>query len=255
MKILKYKKMSKGRYKVTFDTNELILYEDVIIKNNLLAIKDVTLQLLEKIIEENKHYEVYDVALSYIDIKMRCVSELKDYLEKKSFDSIIIDEVIERLITEGYLNEKRYIEAYINDKISLTNLGPYKIKRNLIDLSLPENLIDDYLSIIDYNVWKEKLQKIINKRVSLMKNKSIMMIKNKLKVDLFNLGYQNELIEELLNNINKDDEASLKKEYTKAYTKYSKKYNDQSLNTKIKNHLYKKGYNIDDINQIINESN
>ena len=36
MKILKYKKISRGRYKLTTDTSELVLYEDVILKNNLL---------------------------------------------------------------------------------------------------------------------------------------------------------------------------------------------------------------------------
>ena len=33
MKIIKYKKMSKGRYKVFLDNNkEIILYEDIILK-------------------------------------------------------------------------------------------------------------------------------------------------------------------------------------------------------------------------------
>ena len=49
MKILKYKKISRGRYKLTTDTSELVLYEDVILKNNLLYNKDITLEILEKI--------------------------------------------------------------------------------------------------------------------------------------------------------------------------------------------------------------
>ncbi len=254
MKILKYKKISKGRYKVTFDTNELILYEDVIIKNNLLVTKDITLSLLEKVIEENKYYEVYNVALSYIEIKMRARSELETYLEKKGFDKVLIADVIDTLEIEGYLNKEKYIEAYINDKVNLTGVGPYKIKRNLLDLGLPENLIDEYLDTIEYTTWKEKLQKIIDKKVNLMKNKSTNMLKNKLKIDLFNLGYQSELIDELLSNINKNDKTSLEKEYAKIYNKYSKKYTGLTLNTQIKNYLYRKGYNIDDINIILNEN-
>lgn len=254
MKIIKYKKMSKGRYKVTFDTDELIIYEDVIIKNNLLTHKDITLKLLEKVIEENKYYEIYNIALSYIEIKLRTPSEMKKYLEKKGFDSLLIDEVVEKLIIEGYLNEKKYIEAYINDKVNLSNLGPYKIKRNLLDLNLPENLIDEYLETIDINIWKDKLNNIINKRTSLMKNKSLNMLKNKLKFDLFNQGYQAELIDEYLNKINKNDTEFLQKEYQKAYIKYGKKYNGQLLNTHVKNYLYRKGYNIEDINLVINEN-
>ena len=81
---------------------------------------------------------------------------------------ILIEEVIERLKKEGYISEKQYIEAYINDKLNLSKDGPYKIKRNLLNLELPENLIDLSLEKISYNTWKDKLEKIINKRVNLM---------------------------------------------------------------------------------------
>lgn len=251
MKIIKYKKMSKGRYKVTFDATELILYEDVIIKHGLLLNKDITLELLETIIEENKYYEVYNLSLSLIEIKMRTENELKNNLEKKGFEKQLIEEVIERLKKEGYINEKQYIEAYINDKLNLSKEGPFKIKRDLLNLELPEPLIEDYLNQIPYNIWKEKLEKIINKRINLMKSKSLYTIKTKLKVELFNLGYQSELIDELLNNVTKDETNIIEKEYEKAYNKYSKKHSGSYLENNIKSHLYKKGFNLDEINSII----
>lgn len=254
MKILKYKKMSKGRYKITFDTSELIIYEDVIIKNNLLLEKNITLKLLEKILEENKYYEVYNLGLSYIETKLRTEKELKEYLMKKLFKEDIIDKVIYKLKIEGYINEQKYIEAYINDKVKLTSKGPFIIKKELIELGLDENIINEYLNKIDFEIWKEKLNKIINKRINQMNNKSLYMIKNKLKIDLYNLGYQKELIEELLAKINKNDEDSLEKEYIKIYNKYKKKYKEEFLNSKIKNSLYQKGFNLEDIERIINKN-
>ena len=254
MRILKYKKMSKGRYKVTFDTNELVLYEDVIIKNNLLLEKSVSLELLEKILEENKYYEVYNVALSYIEVKLRTELELKEYLMKKLFSESLIDSVIKRLKDEGYINEKRYVEAYVNDKMNLSSKGPFKIRRELLDLGINENLIDDYLDTISYDIWREKLSNIVNKRVKMMKNKSLFMVKNKLKIDLFNLGYQNELIDEVLCGITKNDSLTLEKEYNKCFNKYSKKYSGQMLYNKVKSYLYTKGYSLEDILNILNNN-
>ena len=43
MKINKYKKVGKNKYKVYFDNNEIILFEDVILKYDLLLLKDVSL--------------------------------------------------------------------------------------------------------------------------------------------------------------------------------------------------------------------
>lgn len=255
MKIIKFKKMNGSKYKVTLDNTELIIYEEVILKNNLLRKQDITLELLELIMEENKYYEIYELSLSYIDTKMRTESELKEYLLKKGFDELLINDVIERLKNENLINEEKYINAYINDKISLSKDGPFKIKRNLLDLELNEYLIDEYLSKVSFSVWQEKIDKIISKRVNLMKNKSEYTIKNKLREDLFNLGYDKDQIELSLNNIEKNDLEPLKKEYKKLYSKYSKKYQDGTLYNQIKSSLYRKGYSLDDITKVINEEN
>lgn len=247
MKIISYKKTSRGRYIITLDNNKLTLYEDVILNNNLLFQKDITLELLEKVMNENNYYKAYDLSLSYIETKLRTESEIISYLEKKGFTKNIIDDTIKKLKESNLINEKLYIEAYTNDKINLSSYGPFKIKRNLLDLGLSEEEIDAYLDTISSEVWKSKLDKIISKKVSLMKNKSAYMIKNKLKVDLFNLGYDRNMIDSLLISINLNDEDAIKKEMSKAYDKYSKKYEGEQLKRQIKNYLYKKGFITSDI--------
>lgn len=251
MKIVRYKKMSKGRYKLTLDNTELILYEDVILKNNLLRTSNINLELLEKVMNENIYYEIYNMALTYIEIKMRTSKEIKDYLNKKNFNTKLIDEVLDRLNKEGYLNEEKYIDAFVNDKVNLTNWGPYKIKKSLLDLELDETLINNKLNTISENIWNGKIEKIINKKLNSLKNKSNYMIKNKLKIDLYNLGYDNNSIEENLNKLNLNNNENIKKEYSKAYNKYSKKYMDQELYQKVKSYLYRKGYKIEEINYML----
>ena len=251
MKIVRYKKMSKGRYKLTLDNTELILYEDVILKNDLLRTSNINLELLEKVMNENVYYEIYNMALTYIEIKMRTSKEIKDYLNKKNFNTKLIDEVLDRLNKEGYLNEEKYIDAFVNDKVNLTNWGPYKIKKSLLDLELDETLINNKLNTINENIWNGKIEKIINKKLNSLKNKSNYMVKNKLKIDLYNLGYDNNLIEENLNNLNLNNNENIKKEYSKAYNKYSKKYMDQELYQKVKSYLYRKGYKIEEINYML----
>lgn len=251
MKIIRYKKMSKGRYKLTLDNTELILYEDVILKNDLLRTSNINLELLEKVMNENVYYEIHNMALTYIEIKMRTSKEIKDYLNKKNFNTKLIDEVLDRLNKEGYLNEEKYIDAFVNDKVNLTNWGPYKIKKSLLDLELDETLINNKLNTINENIWNGKIEKIINKKLNSLKNKSNYMIKNKLKIDLYNLGYNNNLIEENLNNLNLNNNENIKKEYSKAYNKYSKKYMDQELYQKVKSYLYRKGYKIEEINYML----
>src|SRR5574344_1241631 len=92
---------------------------------------------------------------------MRNKKEIKDYLNKKDFDKKYIDFAINKLDGLGLLNSNKYIEAFINDKINLSNDGPYKIKRNLLEFDFNEDDVDKYLNNIDKNVWNEKIVNII----------------------------------------------------------------------------------------------
>ena len=244
MRINKFKKLGRNKYKVMFDNEELVLYEDIILKHNLLTKKDINIDELEEIINDNRDYDAYNLALNYIEIRLRSRKEIYEYLKKKEFNENLINDVISKLDDLGLLNNKQYIEAFINDKINLSNDGPYKIRSALIDLEFEESDIDKYLYSIDQDVWKEKLEKIINKKKSLMKSKSYYMFITKMKNDLYNLGYEKDMIENALSNIEYESDV-LEKDYNKAFRKYS---NDK---TKLINSLLRKGYSYDEINSLI----
>ena len=74
MKIEKYKKTTKGRYKIYLDDGrELLLYEDAILKFGLLLKKEI----LEKDIMEvelfNQECDVYHVGLESINNRFRLI--------------------------------------------------------------------------------------------------------------------------------------------------------------------------------------
>lgn len=246
MKINKFKKVGKNKYKIIFDNIDLTLYEDVILKYDLLIKKDVDLDLIDKIIEENKYEDAFESSVSYIEIKMRNKKEIIDYLRKKEFNESHINYAVNKLNKLNLLNEKRYIEAYINDKVNLTLDGPYKIRKALLDYDLSENDIDNYLNTFSSDIWESKLNKIINKKKSLMKNKSYTMFINKLKLDLYNMGYDKYMIDNMLMNIEYSSNA-IDKEIEKAKKKFK---NDKN---KIISSLLRKGYNYEEINSKLKE--
>ena len=244
MKINKFKKVGKSKYKVFFNNTDITLYEDVILKYDLLIKNEVDIDLLEKIIDENKYYDAYYSAINYIEIKMRNKKEIIKYLKKKSFDENIIDDVISKLEKLNLLNNKNYITAFINDKVNLSLDGPYKIKKSLLSLEFDESDIDEYLNTIENDIWKDKIKKIINKKKNLMKTKSYYMYITKMKNDLYNLGYDKDLIEEELSKIEYDSDAIIID-----YQKSLKKFKDNK--DKIINSLLRKGYTYEEISSIL----
>ncbi len=241
MKINKFKKVGKSKYKIIFDNTDITLYEDVILKYDLLIKSEVDIDLIDKIIKENEHYDAFYSALNYIEIKMRNKKEIISYLKKKEFNDEIINETINKLEKLNLLNSKSYIQAFVNDKINLSSDGPYKIKKSLLEFDFNEEDIDNYLNTIDENIWLEKLQKIANKKKSIMKSKSYYMFVSKMKNDLYNLGYDKYMIENVLSNIEYDSNA-LSKDLEKASRKF------KGDKTKIINSLLRKGYSYEEIN-------
>lgn len=247
MVIEKFKKMANNRYKIIFDNSELITYDEVIINNNLLYKKEIDNDLYEKILEENKYYDLYNKCIKLISNKMRSVEEIIKYLKKEDTSSKDIESIITKLTNIGLLNDSRYTKAYVSDKIKFTSAGPYKIEKELIDLGIDEDIIKKELTNISLEEIRNKISKYIN--MKLRKNKySEYIFKQKVINELINLGYSRDIILEELESIH--IESNITKDYNKLYNKLSKKYDDKELYINIKNKLYQKGYTKEEIDQV-----
>lgn len=243
MKIVSYTKNKNGFYKVRLeDDSYLLIHEELILKYELLLKKDLSENLKEKIYEENKKYLVYDEAVKYLSRKMRSVYQMKEFLRKKEYGEEIVDGVVELLLKQGYLNDLNYSKAFVHDKISLSNYGPFKIKQELRKDNIEEEYISVALELFTDVLEKERIIKLINKAIKTNHTKGKSFLKQKVLNDLMNLGYsKNKIVSYLYLIDDMDDEDIKKKEYEKLYSKLSKKYSGTELEIKIKQKLYQKG--------------
>jgi len=255
MKIIKFKKKGTSKYEIYLDNGQVLeLYEDVIVRHSLIAKKVIDDELLEKIRKENNTAEIYTKCLKYISVRMRSKKEIRDYLLKKEYDNNIIEDTILKLEKNGLLNEEQFVKAYINDKLLMTNYGPYKIKSELNKHNIDDNIIEKYIENIDNNILIEKIEKIINKYLKTNRKNSNYTLKNKIQEQLNILGYPKYLYQELIDNINIDNENEiLKKETIKEFNKLSRKYSDEELKIKLKQKLYQKGFRNINIDNILEE--
>jgi len=247
MEIIKYKKTKGNLYELEIDNGTILkLYDDTIMYFSLLLNKKIDHQLLTEITKYNDNLDAYYLSLNYLNKKMRSHQEIETYLKKKEFNQSVIDLTIKKLEQDGYLNRQKFITSYVNDQLNLTMNGPDKIKFNLIKLGFNEDEI-----VIDYN-FEDKILKLIDKKVKLNKKLSNNALKINVANYLVNLGYSKELFANYLDDIRIDNLEMLKKDYNILYKKYHQKYQDNKLNLFIRDKLYKKGYNIDEINEVIN---
>ncbi len=247
MKILKYKKI-KNKYRVYLDDDSYIdLYENIILKYDLLIKKEINKSNIDKIRNDNKKEEVIDLSIKYISTKMRTKKEVYNYLKKKEFSKDDIDNALIYLETKGLINEENYIKAYIYDKFNLSSDGPNKIRNYLINEGMDKSLIEKNIKSITENEILEKLDRLVTKKINLSKNCSGSVLKYKIINYFYNLGYDKKYIDIILENKNLNNNEQGIKEYNKLYSKYSKKYSGYDLENIIKQKLYIKGYDYEEI--------
>jgi len=242
MKVVKFIKDKGNKYKVIIDDETYKLYDDTIIKYNLLSKKEIDKKLLDEILSYNDELLSYYESIKYINRKLRSEKEIREYLKKKEISASIINKTVKLLYDNNFLNEDLYLKSYINDRINLSNDGPLKIKRDLLKLGLKEEDIIDRLNTISSDIWLDRIDTIVSKKIKGNSKYSSYMLKSKVLLNLTNLGYYKEDILSILNRYDIIDSDIYLKEKEKAYKELSKKYSGYELEQKINARLYRKGF-------------
>ena len=251
MKVQIVGKTKSGKYKIKVDDKMINTYDDVLINNKLIYKKEIDNDMLNKINKDNIYYDAYNKTLSYILKHQRALSEVIEYLDKFEISDNEKNKIIDKLKSNGLINDIQYVRSYISDSINLSKDGPNKIKKYLLDKNIDEMLIDEELSKIDEDILIDKVLKFIKKKFDSNTKYSKYQLKQKISLELINLGYDKDLIDSLINNFDFNENDLLEKEYNKIYNKLSKKYNGYELSNKIKQKLYAKGFDINLISDLI----
>lgn len=201
MEIVKYELTKKNIYNVYLSNGEVLeLDESVITNNELLLKKRIDNDLYDKLKRDNKICILVNASIKYINVRLRSIKEIKDYLLKKDDDTDLIDEVISRLMKMGYLDDRRFTEAYIKDKLNFTSWGDYKIINELNKLGISSLDIEDNIDLLSNDILSERMKKIIDKDIRTNKKYSGLKLKNKIYNHLLTSGYSKEKVISLINS-------------------------------------------------------
>ncbi len=251
MKIQNFKKIKPDVYEMILENGKKHeLYAEIILKYELLLYKEISQEKLDTILSENQIFEAYFFALKKISQRLKSKLEIKKLLLERNFSSASIDYTLDRLEKEGYLNEKVYASAYINDAINLTLYGPLKIENNLKERGINHNIIMEEVNKIDIDTWKERVHKIISKKEKANRY-GASVFKNKLFLYLTNMGYPSSIVKDCLSNYELSCNDTFSKEANKTWITLSRKYIDKELENKFKQKMYQKGFNMSEINDYL----
>ena len=118
------------------------------------------------------HTLTYEQALqraaSLCSASEHCISDISEKLYRWGLSKQDADRVMDVLIDEKYIDERRYAIAYANDKMRFSHWGRVKIRAMLRMQRIPDADIGEALDCIDERQYMDVLESVISaKRRSL----------------------------------------------------------------------------------------
>lgn len=101
--------------------------------------------------------EAKERAVKYLVLQLRTEMEVKQKLQKLNIEEEIITEVLEYLKSIGYIDDSKYVDAYLRQSVNIPKYSVFEIKMKLKQKGISKDLIEKKISEFDSKDYEEKL--------------------------------------------------------------------------------------------------
>lgn len=114
--------------------------------------------------------------------------------------------VLDKLIAMKFIDDRRYADAFVRDKLRFSGWGAYKIRTALRGKGISQQIIDEVLSQADGAEMKERLQRSLATKMKSVKYSSPYDLRNKLMRYGASLGYDFDVVADAVAGIVKAED-------------------------------------------------
>ncbi|MBW1605384.1 recombination regulator RecX [Lactobacillus sp. Sy-1] len=249
----------KGRFNIFIDDHYAFpVSENVLIQFQLVKDMEIDEQLEKQLLAAEQIDKIYQKAINYIASQLRTEKEVTTKLETETDDSDIIGVVIQKLHDNHLLDDQSYANSYVRSEVRIMDKGPVAITQHLKQKGVGD--VEIQTALADYYAQDDRLANGLHQAQKMFKryrNDSFSQVVNKVKNGLARKGYAFDLINTIIEqaDFHVDEQAQrqvLKKQFDKAWHRY-RELDNRNRQFKTKQFLYRKGFQIDDIERLINE--
>ncbi len=134
-------------------------------------------------------------AAAYCSRSEHSTQEMATKLEAWGVAKELHDKIIDRLIAEKFIDDRRFCRSYINDKYKYSRWGRIKIMHNLRTKGISTSLFKEVeVETIDTELYFENLKAVLKEKLRSTKASTPYELKGKLVRSAASKGYEPNLI-------------------------------------------------------------
>ncbi len=142
--------------------------------------------------------EALQKLMSYCAYQERCHDEVKQKLFDLGVYYEEADAIVFDLITNNFLNEERFAKAFAGGKFRVKKWGRKKIIQELKMKKISDYCIKQGMKEIDAEDYWSVLNQLAEQKMASLKDKNVLVKKNKTSKYLASKGYEMDLIWDVL---------------------------------------------------------
>jgi regulatory protein len=106
---------------------------------------------IRRLKEAHDRYKTYRTAMNYLAYRARSQTEIERHLKRKGFTSELINQTIERLRSQKYLDDQEFARAWLKSRTRRKPASKSALQFELKQKGIDEKIIKDLLMDIDNN--------------------------------------------------------------------------------------------------------
>jgi regulatory protein len=251
---------NKERYNIFIDDGKgekyaFSVHENVLISQQLQKGKEIDELDIEEIGFADDVSKSFQHAIVFLSYRMRSSQEIIQHLKEKDYVEPVIQETVHKLKKLNYIDDEAFAIAYIKTNARISLKGPNVLKQELIQKGVSGSVIENVLSNYSVEEQLEFATKVAEKTVKKTKSSSSKIQDQKITEVLLRKGFTRDIITMILNDTvpqkdEREEWEAICQAGEKAHRRY-KKFEGREYEHKIKQSLYRKGFDLDMIERYL----
>ena len=109
--------------------------------------------------------------------------------------------VLQRLIDDKFIDDRRYAEAFVRDKMRFSGWGVFKLRAALRNKGISTDIVEDVLRMLDSNNMTDRLRERLERKMRTTKYTTRYDLKSKLMRCGASLGYDFESVGDVVDTL------------------------------------------------------
>lgn len=187
------------RYNIHIDgTYRFSVHEDVLVRLALSKGMRVDGEEIRRILAEEEQNKVRQSAFRYLGYRPRTVREVELHLTAKGYEPDPIRQVITEMKNQGFLDDRRFAEAWVEERRGRKGYGALALKRELERKGISPGIAEDVLSQVDDEEERKLARETAEKRYRRLVGEPWPKVERRLGQYLLRRGFEPPLVYGLL---------------------------------------------------------